>query len=100
MTTLRNKPFPTMSLRLALIIPFVLIVLVTVASVGYIAFMNGQQAVNDVARRLRSEMSARIESHLHSFMGIPHQVNQFTLAALQHGWLDPQDPSSLHTYLL
>ncbi len=100
MTTTRNRPFPTMSLRLALIIPFVLIVLVTVASVGYIAFMNGQQAVNDVARRLRSEMSARIESHLHSFMGIPHQVNQVTLAALQHGWLDPQDTSMLQTYFL
>ena len=47
------------TLRTVLIVPFVLQIVGAVGLVGYLSWRNGQQAVNDVASKLRREISDR-----------------------------------------
>ncbi len=49
MSKAKNQPSKTTSLRTTLIVPFVVLILVSVGLTGYLSIRNGQQAVNDVA---------------------------------------------------
>ncbi len=100
MTISQDKLPPKIPLRFALIIPFILVITLAVGLAGYIAFTNGQKAVNDVARQLRSEAAARIEDHLHGFLKVPHQINQFNITSIQQGWLDTKDSKDVQDYFL
>lgn len=86
---------PKASLRLVLVIPFVLQISATVGLTGYLSLLNGQKAVNDLASRLRNEVSKRIAQHLDSYMEIPHKVAQVNSDALNMGLLDLQDKEQL-----
>ncbi|MCU0536306.1 MAG: cache domain-containing protein [Hydrococcus sp. Prado102] len=83
-TNLPNK----LSLRTVLIVPFVLQILGTVGLVGYFSFRNGQQAVNDLASQLRSELTSRIEEKLRNYTEIPHAINRFNTNAFAKGEID------------
>ncbi len=87
-------------LRFALIAPFVVLVTLAVALTGYLSFLNGQLAVNEVADRLRGELMARIEEHLLTFLAIPHQINQLNANAMRQGLLDPGDSDALEGHFL
>ena len=63
-SSLISKPKHKLSLRSLLIVPFVLQIFAAVGLTGYISLRNGQQAINDLATRLRSEVSLRIDQHL------------------------------------
>jgi signal transduction histidine kinase/class 3 adenylate cyclase/CheY-like chemotaxis protein len=78
-------------LRTVLIVPFVLQIVGAVGLVGYLSFMNGQKAVNDLATRLRSEISDRIDQHLDTYFATPHQINQINRDAAELGLLDLSD---------
>jgi diguanylate cyclase (GGDEF)-like protein/PAS domain S-box-containing protein len=99
-TILQKKLPPKIPLRFALIIPFILVVTFTVSLASYIVFFNGQKAVNDIAYQLRSEVSARIADHLHGFLEIPHQINQFNINPIQQGWLDTKNSRDMQDYFL
>lgn len=75
-------------LRTVLIVPFVLQIVGAVGLVGYLSFMNGQKAVNDLATRLRSEISDRIDQHLDTYFATPHQINQINSDAIELGLLN------------
>jgi signal transduction histidine kinase len=86
------------SLRTVLIIAFMSQVFTAVALTGVLSFYNGQEAVDDLATQLRSEMTARIHQHLQTYMGKPHLVNQLNVDAIHLGHLDLSDISKLDTY--
>jgi hypothetical protein len=94
-----NKPFPHLPLRIVLVAPFVAQILLIAGLVGYLSFRNGQQAVNNVAHRLRSDINARIEARLQAFLDTPHQINQLNANALRQGWLNANAPAALERYL-
>jgi len=100
MKILQDKLPQKIPLRFVLIIPFILVITLTVSLAGYIVFMNGQKAVNDAARQLRSAAAARIEDHLHGFLKVPHQINQFNATSIQQGWLDTKDSRNVQDYFL
>ncbi|TVQ24146.1 MAG: HAMP domain-containing protein, partial [Leptolyngbya sp. DLM2.Bin15] len=75
-------------LRTVLIVPFVLQILGAVGLVGYLSFRNGQQAVNELAGQLRSEMSARIEGELKGYLESPHGFNRINSATFAEGQFD------------
>ncbi|WP_155897895.1 ATP-binding protein [Allocoleopsis franciscana] len=75
-------------LRTVLIVPFVLQIVGAVGLVGYLSFMNGQKAVNDLATQLRSEISNRIDQHLDTYFATPHQINQINSDAIELGLLN------------
>lgn len=76
------------SLRMVLIVPFVLQTIFAVGLVGYLSLKNGQQAVNDLAVKLEEETSKRIQQKLDSYLSIPHQINQVNSRAIDLGFLD------------
>lgn len=100
MASFQDKVHLKIPLRLVLLIPFILVSILTISIVGYIAFVNGQKAVNDVAHQLRSEVSARIKDHLKDFLEIPHETNRFNIASMQQGWLNTKNTKMLQDYFL
>ncbi|MEO0532302.1 MAG: adenylate/guanylate cyclase domain-containing protein [Cyanobacteria bacterium P01_A01_bin.123] len=83
-----QKAIQSSSLRLAFTVPVVVQLLVAVGLVGYLSFRNGQQAVQDLASQLRSEVSARIKGELESYFGDPHAINRLNATAFSNGDLD------------
>jgi len=75
-------------LQAVLLIPFVLQTVSIVGLVGYLSFRNGQAAVNDLASKLRSEVTARIERELQVYFTTPHDINQLNVTAFAQDELD------------
>ncbi|MBW3587314.1 MAG: hypothetical protein KY448_16175, partial [Cyanobacteria bacterium 0813] len=84
-----------LSLRSLLIVPFVLQIFAAVGLTGYISLRNGQQAINDLATRLRSELSLRIDQHLGTQLDTARNLAQTNADAIELGLLDPKDPAEL-----
>jgi PAS domain S-box-containing protein len=98
---IENKPDKyniRLPLRLALTIPFVIIILATVGLTGYLAFENGQSAVNDLVTQLFSKIEASTEQHLDNYLGAPFIINQINLNAMQHGQLNSSDTEQMAQY--
>nr|MBN1229877.1 GAF domain-containing protein [Anaerolineae bacterium] len=79
-------------MRIVLTVPYVVTLMITVGLVGFLSFRNGQQAIYTVTTQLRSEITARIEQHLKSYLDLPHLINQINADALQLGQLDIYSP--------
>lgn len=99
LNTLRQRVLANVPLRTVLIVPFVLQILGAVGLVGYLSFRNGQQAVNELASQLRSEMSARIEGELEGYLDSPHEFNRLNGATFAQGQLDTASGSNAAQFL-
>jgi HAMP domain-containing protein len=97
-TTSKSKPSSQRTaarhipLRAVLIVPFVLQTFAAVGLTGYLSLRNGQKAVNDVASQLRSEVIARVDQNLDSYLAIPHQITKITQNVIDSGWMTTQTP--------
>jgi hypothetical protein len=86
-----SKRSRKLSLRFALIAPFILQIAAAVSLTGYLSIRNGQKAVNDLAGQLRSEVSDRIDQHLDSYLATPRQLAQANRQQIDLGTLDLKD---------
>ena len=77
-----------LSLRTVLIVPFVLQIFAAVGLTGYLSLKNGEKAVNELASKLREEVSQRIDQHLHGYMDTPKQLTQLNAEAIDMKLLD------------
>ncbi|NER35570.1 MAG: HAMP domain-containing protein [Oscillatoria sp. SIO1A7] len=89
---IRNWKLP---LRLVLVVPFVVQICGAVGLTGWLSLQNGQKAVNDLAARLRQEISARIEQQLRNYLEAPRAINRVNANAIALGQLDLKDAASL-----
>jgi diguanylate cyclase (GGDEF)-like protein len=87
------------SLRLILVVPFVLQIFAAVGLTGWISLQNGQKAVNNLATQLRSEVTARIEQKLTYHLHAAPLVNQINLDAIQLGLLDLTNQPKTQAYI-
>lgn len=87
-------------LRIILIVPFVLLTFGAVGLVGFLSFINGQKAVNDVASQLREEISERVKLYLNTYLATPHLINRINVNAVRLGQLDLQNRPKLEQYLI
>ena len=87
-----------LSLRLVLVLPFVLQILGAVGLVGYLSFRNGQQSVAELAKRLETEVANRVEKETVSFLDKSHLVNQVLLASVDNGNLSLENESALEKF--
>ncbi len=78
-------------LRLVLALPFVLQIFAAVGLTGYLSISNGRKAVNELASKLRSEVSARVDQHLASYLSAPKKINSATADAIESGLLKYDD---------
>lgn len=88
-----------LSLRLILVIPFVVQIFAAVGLTGYLSLRNGQKAVNDLASRLRKEVSGRIDQRLDSYMATPRRVVKNTSDAIEIGLISPNNTDKVTRYL-
>ncbi|MGL5795905.1 MAG: histidine kinase dimerization/phospho-acceptor domain-containing protein, partial [Waterburya sp.] len=75
--------------------PFIIQIFAAVSLTGYLSLRNGQKAVNDLASKLRTEASQRIDQHLDSYMEIPHKVVQNNFDLLDMGLLKLENKEQL-----
>ncbi len=83
------------SLHVAFLLPVMALILITAGLTSYLSFHNGQQAINEMTRDLRNEITARIEEHLQRYLRVPYLVNQSVFNALSLGVLDLQQPQRI-----
>lgn len=95
----RIKTNKTVPLQLVLVVPFILQIFVAVGLVGYLSFKNGQKAVNDVAIKLRQEMSDRINLQVLNYLERPYIAGQTIAAVAQENQLDLTDITKLERTL-
>ncbi|MTJ06379.1 response regulator [Anabaena sp. UHCC 0204] len=89
---------PEISLRLLLIVPFVLQIVGAVGLVGYLSYHSGQKAVEDMAKSLMAEIGDRIEQNLNSYLNAPEQLTQTNASLIRQGILDYQNLPALQTH--
>ncbi|MEG3841886.1 hypothetical protein [Microcoleus sp. herbarium14] len=94
------KPSKTLPLRLVLVMPFVLQIFATVGLTGYLSLRNGQQAVNDVAKQLRNEITLRVDQNLQTYLKAPQQANQINQDVISSGWLKTSSLKDWQQHLL
>lgn len=88
-----------LSLRTALIVPFLLLILLGVGLTGWLSLQNSQTAINEVTLQLRKEISLRIQEHLNHYLQIPKITNLHTIHALQDGLINFSQPDSIVQHL-
>ncbi len=87
-----------LSLRTVLIVPFVLQIFAAVGLTGYLSLRNGEKAVNELASKLREEVSQRIDLHLHAYMDTPKQLAHLNAEAIDMKLLDTNNRDQLERY--
>ena len=88
------------SLRRVLIIPFVLQIFAVTVLIGWLSLENGQQAVNNVASQFRTDILARIEQHLDTYLSVPKIITEINTANLQSKHLDIKAPEDLISHMI
>lgn len=81
-----------------MITPFLIQILLVTFAVGYISNRNGQLAVQELVQKLLSEVNARTETHLLSFLHTPHHINRLNAHALEQGLIDLNDLPTLQRH--
>ncbi|MGF1512694.1 MAG: ATP-binding protein [Elainellaceae cyanobacterium] len=71
---------------------------VAVGVTGWLAFFNGEQAVNQLVERYKQEIATHVQQELTHCLDIPHIINQTNAAAISLGLLDFDDPAMLKQY--
>lgn len=85
-------------LRTMIVIPFVVLVALAGGTTGYLSLRNGQEAVNDVASQLRTEVAARIEERVKSYLDKAHLVNELHANTIALDQLNLQDNKDLQQH--
>ncbi len=73
------------SLTLVLVIPFVLQIFAAVALVGYLSFIQGKRAIDDLANQLMDKTGQQVDEHLDKYLSLPQQLNQMNADAIAIG---------------
>ncbi len=88
----------SLSLRILLIIPFVIQIFGAVGLVGYLSFRNGQKSVENLAGKLMLEVGNRISERLKTYLATPHIVNQLNQDALDLGNLNLENLQTMEQH--
>ncbi|MBW4486478.1 MAG: response regulator [Trichocoleus desertorum ATA4-8-CV12] len=82
-------------LRTVLVVPFILQIFVAVGLTGYLSLRNGQKAVNELATRLQTEVSNRVNQHLDNYAAATRYLTQIDGEQIDLGLLNPSDADRL-----
>ncbi|MBE9094696.1 response regulator [Tychonema sp. LEGE 07203] len=92
------KFYSSVPLRLGLTVPFVLQTVAAVSLVGYLSFINGQKAVQELVNSLQGEISDRIQEHLTNYLEKPHTIARLNASTAQLGKLETADLQATQSY--
>ncbi|MCU0565564.1 MAG: ATP-binding protein [Oculatellaceae cyanobacterium Prado106] len=85
-------------LRAVLVVPFVLQIFAAVGLVGYLSFINGQKAVNDLADQLIDSATQRVDAQLNAYLALPQQLAELTARAIASNQLNLKDIRASELY--
>ncbi|OQW96041.1 MAG: hypothetical protein BWK79_00225 [Beggiatoa sp. IS2] len=85
-------------LRTIIVIPFVVLIALAGGLTGYLSLRNGQEAVNNVASQLRSEITAHIQERVQNYLETSHLINQLNANAIELEQLNFEEPRSVQNY--
>lgn len=85
-------------LKLVLVVPFILQIFAAVGLTGYLSLRNGQKAIDNLAVQLRSDITARIQQKLETYLKTPHQINRVNIESYHQGALDLGNIESLQRH--
>ncbi|MDJ1182729.1 SpoIIE family protein phosphatase [Roseofilum casamattae] len=83
---------------MVLIVPFVVQIFAVVGLTGYWSFRNGQEAVDELATQLRSEITSRIVEHLNTYLEQPHLINRINSNDLELEKISLKDTNALERH--
>jgi signal transduction histidine kinase len=93
-----NRSQIRVTLRLLLIVPFLLQIFAIVGLVGYLSFRNGQKAVHHLVNQLFDRASDQVSDHLDTYTLIPVKLAEINQDAIANGELDLGDLISSGRY--
>ncbi|MGY6530305.1 MAG: hypothetical protein ACXITR_10285 [Cyanobacterium sp.] len=79
---------PLTSLRLRIILLFVIPLLSSIGLVGYISFNSSSRAVEKLAQQLQKEINSKVEQQLNNYLSQPLEINQLNISNRELGILD------------
>jgi signal transduction histidine kinase/CheY-like chemotaxis protein len=88
------------SLKLVLIVPFVLQIVGAVGLVGYLSYQSGQKGVENIAQQLMENTGEQVNQELKRYLQTAHEANQRHIAAMNAGVINLQKLDQLHRYLI
>ncbi|MEM9541496.1 MAG: ATP-binding protein [Cyanobacteria bacterium P01_E01_bin.42] len=94
------SPSRKLSLRVVLVIPFLLQIFAIVSLISWLAVRNGQKAVEALANQLMEEVGAHIQSNLQAKLDIPHKINQTNLNLVKSNLLPIDNQEVLGRHFL
>jgi signal transduction histidine kinase/CheY-like chemotaxis protein len=99
-----NRSNPTkqnrqISLKLLLIVPFVLQIAGIVSVISYLSFKNGQKAVTEVLFQLKNEIILRTEENISNDLSTAVKINQANVNLIKLKIFDLQTLSNWETYI-
>jgi two-component system sensor histidine kinase ChiS len=97
-TWLCSKLADKIPLQTVIIIPFAIQIFAIVSLTGWLAFQNGQKAINDLAAQLQGEFSDRIHQYLQTHTQMAHTANQINVNAIEMGVLNLENRASLERH--
>ncbi|MET0112772.1 MAG: adenylate/guanylate cyclase domain-containing protein [Limnospira maxima] len=92
-------PIPKLSLRLVLIVPFLLQITIAFGLTGWLSYRNRTRAINDLATQLQVEVSNRIKQEMNTYLETPHLINQINVDAINQGLISIDNIPALERYL-
>lgn len=90
--------FQGLKLNLVLVLPFIAQIFAAVGLTGWFSLRSGTEAVNDLAKQLRSEINLRVQEYLNIYVRVPHKINQLNVDAIVDGNLDINNLENLQKH--
>ncbi|MFB2918376.1 MULTISPECIES: PAS domain S-box protein [Aerosakkonema] len=87
-------------LRLILVVPFVLLVAISVGLTNYFSLQNSRLQVQQLAHQLMMEVADRVHLYLDHYLEQPDQIDRSNTNAVRFGQLDPQNINAIERYLI
>jgi diguanylate cyclase (GGDEF)-like protein len=86
------------SLRTLLVLGNAIILLAVVCVSAWVAWDNGDRAVDDLAWQIQRRASAQVEGHLRGYLDAPHTVTRLLADAIASGEVDVDDTAALNRF--
>lgn len=94
-----TKQKKQISLRLLLIVPFVLQIAGIVSVISYLSFKNGQKAVTEILSQLKNEIILRTEENITNDLSTAIKINQANVNLIKLKIFNLQNLSKWETYI-
>ncbi len=96
----KRSLFTNMPLGWVLVIPFVTLIVGTVALVGYFSDRRGHFAVEKMEVQIAEKVKTHVETYLINYLKTPQLINRLNANALRLGQLDLNKPQALERHFL